>query len=69
MLGIDVHDVGRYYYDQESRALEPGVVMTVEPGIVYLAANEGYSGTVSGYWCAYRRRCALHSEWPTSFDE
>ena len=33
MLGIDVHDVGRYYYGQESRALEPGVVMTVEPGI------------------------------------
>ena len=33
MLGIDVHDVGRYYYDKQSRALEPGVVMTVEPGI------------------------------------
>jgi len=33
MLGIDVHDVGLYYYDKESRALEPGVVMTVEPGI------------------------------------
>ena len=33
MLGIDVHDVGRYYYGQDSRALEPGVVMTVEPGI------------------------------------
>ncbi len=33
MLGIDVHDVGRYYYGQESRALEPGVVMTVEPGL------------------------------------
>jgi Xaa-Pro aminopeptidase len=33
MLGIDVHDVGRYYYGRESRALEPGVVMTVEPGI------------------------------------
>lgn len=33
MLGIDVHDVGRYYFDQQSRALEPGVVMTVEPGI------------------------------------
>jgi len=28
-----VHDVGRYYYGTESRALEPGVVMTVEPGI------------------------------------
>ena len=33
MLGIDVHDVGLYYYDKQSRALEPGVVMTVEPGI------------------------------------
>ena len=38
MLGIDVHDVGRYYYGQESRALEPGVVMTVEPGI-YIALD------------------------------
>lgn len=33
MIGIDVHDVGRYYFGKESRALEPGVVMTVEPGI------------------------------------
>lgn len=33
MLGIDVHDVGLYYYGQTSRALEPGVVMTVEPGL------------------------------------
>ena len=33
MLGIDVHDVGRYYFDEKSRALEPGVVMTVEPGL------------------------------------
>jgi len=33
MLGIDVHDVGVYYQAKQSRALEPGVVMTVEPGI------------------------------------
>jgi len=38
MLGIDVHDVGRYYFGQESRALEPGVVMTVEPGL-YIAPD------------------------------
>jgi Xaa-Pro aminopeptidase len=38
MLGIDVHDVGRYYFGEESRALEPGVVMTVEPGI-YIAPD------------------------------
>ena len=33
MIGIDVHDVGKYYFGEDSRALEPGVVMTVEPGI------------------------------------
>jgi Xaa-Pro aminopeptidase len=38
MLGIDVHDVGRYYFGQESRALQPGVVMTVEPGL-YIAPD------------------------------
>src|ERR1044071_3891001 len=38
LLGIDVHDVVRYYFGKESRALEPGVVMTVEPGI-YIAPN------------------------------
>jgi len=38
MLGIDVHDVGRYYYEKESRALEAGVVMTVEPGL-YISPN------------------------------
>lgn len=38
LLGIDVHDVGIYYYGKDSRALEPGVVMTVEPGI-YVAPD------------------------------
>ncbi|HEV2883271.1 MAG TPA: Xaa-Pro aminopeptidase [Pyrinomonadaceae bacterium] len=38
MLGIDVHDVGVYYIDKKSRALEPGVVMTIEPGI-YVAPD------------------------------
>lgn len=38
MLGIDVHDVGVYYYEKESRALEPGAVMTVEPGL-YVSPN------------------------------
>jgi len=41
MIGIDVHDVGRYYFGQESRALEPGVVMTVEPGIYIAPDSEG----------------------------
>jgi Xaa-Pro aminopeptidase len=32
-LGIDVHDVGDYKVGDEWRVLEPGMVMTVEPGI------------------------------------
>ncbi|HEX5049872.1 MAG TPA: M24 family metallopeptidase, partial [Gammaproteobacteria bacterium] len=32
-LGIDVHDVGDYKLGEQWRLLEPGMVMTVEPGI------------------------------------
>jgi len=32
-LGMDVHDVGDYRVQRRSRALEPGMVFTVEPGI------------------------------------
>ena len=37
-LGMDVHDVGLYKVAGNSRTLEPGMVMTVEPGI-YIAAD------------------------------
>ena len=32
-LGLDVHDVGDYRVDGQFRELEPGMVVTVEPGI------------------------------------
>jgi Xaa-Pro aminopeptidase len=32
-LGMDVHDVGNYYVGGKARPLEPGMVLTVEPGI------------------------------------
>jgi Xaa-Pro aminopeptidase len=35
-LGLDVHDVGDYRVDGEFRMLEPGMVVTVEPGL-YIA--------------------------------
>jgi Xaa-Pro aminopeptidase len=39
-LGIDVHDVGAYYQpDGSSRPLQPGMVLTVEPGL-YIAADD-----------------------------
>ncbi len=37
-LGMDVHDVGDYKIDGEWRLLEPGMVMTIEPGI-YIAPD------------------------------
>ncbi len=40
-LGMDVHDVGHYYVDGEHRPLEPGFVLTVEPGIYIATDAEG----------------------------
>ncbi|HEY9723622.1 MAG TPA: aminopeptidase P N-terminal domain-containing protein [Oscillatoriaceae cyanobacterium] len=37
-LGLDTHDVGRYKLKGAWRALEPGMVVTVEPGL-YVAAG------------------------------
>ena len=38
-LGMDVHDVGDYKVEGEWRVLEPGMVMTVEPGLYIPAGN------------------------------
>ncbi len=46
-LGMDVHDVGKYFTsDSESRPLEAGMVLTVEPG---LYINENTEGVPSEY--------------------
>lgn len=39
-LGMDVHDVGDYKVGGEWRVLEPGMAMTVEPGIYIAADNQ-----------------------------
>lgn len=40
-LGLDVHDVGRYKIDGQWRALDAGMVLTVEPGIYIHEAIPG----------------------------
>jgi Xaa-Pro aminopeptidase len=46
-LGIDVHDVGAYKIDGQWRTLEPGMVLTVEPG---LYVTPGTPGAPEAYW-------------------
>jgi len=46
-LGMDVHDVGEYKFGDQWRALEPGMVLTVEPGL-YIAA--GSKGVAKKWW-------------------
>lgn len=46
-LGLDVHDSGQYKINNEWRPLEPGMVLTVEPGL-YISA--GLSGVDKRWW-------------------
>ena len=46
-IGLDVHDVGDYKVGGEWRVLEPGMVLTVEPGL-YIAA--GSKGVARKWW-------------------
>ena len=46
-LGLDVHDVGDYKVGEQWRVLEPGMVLTVEPGL-YIAP--GSKGVAKKWW-------------------
>lgn len=40
-LGMDVHDVGDYKIDSHWRELEPGMVLTIEPGLYIPQGSKG----------------------------
>jgi len=46
-LGLDVHDAGDYKIQGSWRELQPGMVLTVEPGC-YIRAGEGVPAVFSG---------------------
>ena len=47
-LGLDVHDVGDYRDGPEWRKLEPGMVLTVEPGLYFARDLEGVPDPLRG---------------------
>jgi Xaa-Pro aminopeptidase len=46
-LGLDVHDVGDYKINGENRALKPGMVITIEPGI-YIGSQHNVEDKYKG---------------------
>jgi len=47
-LGMDVHDVGAYLDGDASRPLEPGMVLTIEPGLYIAAGSKGVDAAMLG---------------------
>jgi Xaa-Pro aminopeptidase len=48
-LGMDVHDVGDYRVARASRVLEPGMVLTVEPGLYFHPDREAVTYALREY--------------------
>ncbi|MBI2963366.1 MAG: aminopeptidase P N-terminal domain-containing protein [Deltaproteobacteria bacterium] len=47
-LGMDVHDVGKYRLEDKPRRLEPGMVLTVEPGLYFAESVDGAAARFRG---------------------
>ena len=47
-LGLDVHDVGSYSDELGSQRLQPGMILTVEPGLYVAGDDEGAPDAFSG---------------------
>jgi len=47
-LGLDVHDVGDYRIDGEYRVLEPGMALTIEPGLYIAPGSRGVAAKWQG---------------------
>jgi Xaa-Pro aminopeptidase len=47
-LGLDTHDVGAYQIRGEARPLEPGMVLTVEPGLYFAEGDRSVPEALRG---------------------
>ena len=59
-IGLDVHDAGRYKNDDDAyRTLEPGMVLTVEPGL-YVQPDQQRARALERHRRAHRGRRPVH---------
>ena len=47
-LGMDVHDVGSYFYKGKPRPLKEGMVCTIEPGLYFDPADDSLAAELQG---------------------
>ena len=62
-LGMDVHDVGDYKIGNEWRVFEPGMALTIEPGIYIAPGHAGHAEEIPGHRYPHRRRRRGHARW------
>ncbi len=63
-LGLDVHDAGAYHLDGKPRPVEPGMVMTVEPGLYVAEDAEDIPDQLPRHRHPHRGRRARHRRRP-----
>lgn len=68
-LGLDVHDVGEYTIDGHSRELEPGMVLTIEPGIYIPPQETGVKKCWRGMGIRIEDNVAITKEAPRVLTE
>ncbi len=67
-LGLDVHDCGAYVVDGGSRTLEPGMVLTVEPGCYVAEDDESVPARWHGIGIRIEDDLARHRRGPRGSD-
>ncbi|TGL18728.1 M24 family metallopeptidase [Leptospira yanagawae] len=68
-LGMDVHDVGRYYLDGKSRPLKDGQVVTVEPGLYFDPTDDSIPKEYRGIGIRIEDDILIHGKEPINLTE
>jgi len=68
-LGMDVHDVGEYFVDGKARVLEPGMVVTVEPGLYVPQDDLGAPAGMRGVGIRIEDDVLVGAEGPVNLTE